>query len=83
VDTSVDMIDRHYAGILANWDGHAVPAERQIRDARALLARNGGRCRSDRGSSRIRNPCKSGEALCRTRTGDLFLTMEVEPADDG
>ena len=31
---SVAMIDRHYAGVIANWDGNAVPAERQIQLAR-------------------------------------------------
>ena len=32
--TSTAMIDRHYAGILNNWDGRRVPAEDQIRAAR-------------------------------------------------
>ena len=38
VGTSVEMIDRHYAGVIANWDGRAVPTDEQIREARALLA---------------------------------------------
>jgi hypothetical protein len=28
------MIELHYAGVIANWDGHHVPAERSIRAAR-------------------------------------------------
>ena len=28
--TSVAMIDKHYAGVIANWDGRPVPAEVQI-----------------------------------------------------
>lgn len=32
--TSVAMIERHYAGVIENWDGRQVPAEAQIRAAR-------------------------------------------------
>ena len=39
VGTSVRMIELHYAGVIANWDGKQVPAERSIRAAR----QNGGR----------------------------------------
>ena len=39
VGTSVRMIERHYAGVIANWDGKQTPAERSIRAAR----RNNGR----------------------------------------
>jgi len=28
------MLDRHYAGVIANWDGDRVPAAEQIRRAR-------------------------------------------------
>lgn len=35
VGTSVAMLDRHYAGVIANWDGERVPADEQIRDARS------------------------------------------------
>jgi hypothetical protein len=28
------MIELHYAGVIANWDGKQVPAERSIRAAR-------------------------------------------------
>jgi hypothetical protein len=34
VGTSVRMIEEHYAGVIANWDGKRVPAERQIRAER-------------------------------------------------
>jgi hypothetical protein len=33
--TSVTMIEKHYAGVIENWDGVQVPAEDQIRTARA------------------------------------------------
>ena len=35
--TSVTMIEKHYAGVLENWDGIQVPAEDQIRAARRRL----------------------------------------------
>jgi hypothetical protein len=35
VGTSVAMLDRHYAGVIATWDGERVPADEQIRRARA------------------------------------------------
>jgi hypothetical protein len=41
--TSVEMLDRHYAGVIANWDGVRVSPEEQIREARATLNRAGGR----------------------------------------
>jgi len=41
--TSVAMLDKHYAGVIANWDGIPVPAEEQIRRARAALAERRGR----------------------------------------
>jgi hypothetical protein len=28
------MIELHYAGVIANWDGKRIPAERSIRAAR-------------------------------------------------
>jgi hypothetical protein len=39
VGTSVRMIEEHYAGVIANWDGKRVPAERQIRAARRSSGR--------------------------------------------
>ncbi len=33
------MIERHYAGVIENWDGQRVPAEAQIRAARAANGR--------------------------------------------
>ncbi len=74
------MIDRHYAGVLANWDGQAVPAERQIREARTLLARNGGRSVDVASPSpeghEVERPCKSPKADGRIRTGDPFITSK-------
>jgi integrase len=32
--TSVAMIDKHYSGVIANWDGVQVPADEQIRQVR-------------------------------------------------
>ena len=37
--TSVRMIELHYAGVIANWDGKHVPAERSIQAARAASGR--------------------------------------------
>jgi integrase len=39
VGTSVRMIELHYAGVIANWNGKQVPAERSIRAARAASGR--------------------------------------------
>jgi hypothetical protein len=39
VGTSVQMIEQHYAGVIENWDGRRVPAERQIRAARRSSGR--------------------------------------------
>lgn len=39
VGTSVLMIERHYAGVIENWDGQRVSAEAQIRAARAANGR--------------------------------------------
>lgn len=38
--TSVTMIEKHYAGVIENWDGVQVPAEEQIRTARARSGRS-------------------------------------------
>jgi hypothetical protein len=34
IGTSVAMIERHYAGIIANWNGRQIPAADQIMAAR-------------------------------------------------
>lgn len=39
VGTSVRMIEQHYAGVIANWDGRHMPAEAQIRAARRAVGR--------------------------------------------
>jgi integrase len=38
VGTRVAMLDRHYAGVIANWDGRRVPADEQISNARSRPA---------------------------------------------
>jgi integrase len=35
--TGVAMIEKHYAGVIENWDGKQIPAERQIKAAREGL----------------------------------------------
>jgi integrase len=40
VGTSIAMIEKHYAGVIENWDGVRLPAEDQIRAARAPNARS-------------------------------------------
>ena len=39
VGTSARMIEQHYAGVIANWNGQRVPAEQQIRAARSASGR--------------------------------------------
>ena len=39
VGTSVRMIEQHYAGVIANWDGNRVPANQQIKAARHPVGR--------------------------------------------
>jgi integrase len=39
VGTSVRMLELHYAGTIANWDGRQVPADEQIKAARAAGGR--------------------------------------------
>jgi integrase len=39
VGTSVRMIEQHYAGVIANWDGNRVPADQQINAARRSVGR--------------------------------------------
>ena len=34
------MIEKHYAGVIENWNGERVPAEHQIRAARAAGGRS-------------------------------------------
>jgi 1-acyl-sn-glycerol-3-phosphate acyltransferase len=41
--TSVEMLDRHNAGVIANWDGVRVSPEQQIRDGGEALRPPGGR----------------------------------------
>jgi hypothetical protein len=39
VGTSVRMIELHYAGVIANWDGKQTPSEAYIRAARQTSGR--------------------------------------------
>jgi integrase len=41
--TSVTMIEKHYAGVIENWDGVEIPAQEQIRAARAANMRRAAR----------------------------------------
>lgn len=50
VGTSVRMIEQHYAGVIANWDGHRVRAERQILAARRADGRGMDALRNERGA---------------------------------
>ena len=78
VGTSVRMIEEHYAGVIANWDGKRVPAERQIRAARRTSGREmDADSKTERSATMQKIPANPAEALCRTRTDDPFLTMEV------
>lgn len=40
VGTSIAMIERHYAGVIENWDGQRIPADTQIQTAREGLRRS-------------------------------------------
>ena len=60
--TSITMIEQHYAGVVENWDGKQVPADEQIRAARALRTRHpdvsDGASKPLRALSK-RDPCKA------------------------
>lgn len=57
VGTSVRMIEQHYAGVIANWDGNRVPADRQIRAARKAVGRGVDALEKERGAKDEENPC--------------------------
>jgi hypothetical protein len=57
VGTSVRMIEQHYAGVIANWDGNRVPADRQIKAARQSLGRGMDALEKERGAKDEENPC--------------------------
>jgi hypothetical protein len=48
--TSVTMIEKHYAGVIENWDGVQVPAVDQIRGARTKNGRTVDATSADAGS---------------------------------
>jgi integrase len=76
--TGLTMIEQHYAGVIENWDGKQVPAEDQIRAARAAVGR-----KMDAPSPlpaqplNPDRPANTAKADARTRTGDPFITSEV------
>lgn len=50
VGTSVRMIEQHYAGVIANWDGNRVPAADQIFAARRAVGRGMDALQNERGA---------------------------------
>ena len=61
VGTSIAMLDRHYAGVIANWDGERVSAGEQIRRARAAIdSLRGGRALTCVGRNLVYVWCTSG-----------------------
>lgn len=57
VGTSVRMIEQHYAGVIANWNGERRSAEEQIADARRTVGREMAVLTSAEGSGGRQNPC--------------------------
>ena len=57
VGTSVRMIEQHYAGVIANWNGKRVPAERQIRAARRISGPQMAPSPKAKGVRDSQNPC--------------------------
>lgn len=57
VGTTVRMIEQHYAGVIANWNGKQVPADRQIRVARRAVGRGMDALQKERGMKDDQNPC--------------------------
>jgi integrase len=57
VGTSVRMIEQHYAGVIANWDGKRVPADQQITAARHSVGRGMDALANERGEKDEENPC--------------------------
>jgi hypothetical protein len=57
VGTSVRRIEQHYAGVIANWNGKRVPAERQIRAARRTSGPQMAPSPKAKGVRDSQNPC--------------------------
>lgn len=57
VGTSVRMIEEHYAGVIANWNGKRVPAERQIWAARRANGREMDAEPKTKGEGNAENAC--------------------------
>ena len=56
--TSVRMIELHYAGVIANWDGKHIPAERSVQAACAASGRKMATNPKTRSNRDGQNPCK-------------------------
>jgi integrase len=56
VGTSVRMIEQHYAGVIANWDGKQVAADKQIRQARPRSGRQMDAAKLRAGQPNVRKP---------------------------
>jgi hypothetical protein len=68
------MIELHYAGVIANWDGKQVPAERSIRPlAKPTDGKWTERLMKTEPETAIKPLQMPPEALCRTRTDDPFM----------
>ena len=57
VGTSVRMIEQHYAGVIANWNGERRSAEEQIAEARQTVGREMDVLASNDDTRERQNPC--------------------------
>jgi hypothetical protein len=71
--TCVRMIEQHYAGVIANWDGKQAAANGPSGLLAEIMDRT---ARGDQAGPDCKSPGNAAKALCRTRTDDPFLTME-------
>jgi len=51
------MIEAHYAGVIANWSGKRLPAERQIRAARRTRGPQMAPDQNPKGTNDAENAC--------------------------
>jgi integrase len=57
VGTSVRLIEQHYAGVIANWNGERHPADEQIADARRTVGREMDAVNSEDRAGEAQNAC--------------------------
>jgi hypothetical protein len=57
VGTSVRLIEQHYAGVIANWNGERHPADEQIADARRTVGREMDAMNSEDRTGEAQNAC--------------------------